>query len=76
MMLPEALAIVFSPITAEKYKIFRVKDTKMEEIKKCNLESFHEHPDEDGSPAFEECHHSRVVKGKDHGIKMKVIDLT
>jgi STAM-binding protein len=32
MLLPEAIAVVYSPIKVEKYKIFRVKNSKVSEI--------------------------------------------
>lgn len=43
--LPEAIAIVYSPIKQEQYKIFRIKDSRVPEIQKCNKKGFHEHKD-------------------------------
>ena len=45
MQLPEAVAIVYSPIEREMFKTFRVKDSRVSEIQKCKLSGFHEHKD-------------------------------
>jgi hypothetical protein len=55
--LPEAVAIVYSPIERAQYKAFRVKNSRVSEIKKCKVKGFHEHKDEQGLPAYEECAH-------------------
>jgi STAM-binding protein len=56
--LPEAIAIVFSPIVPDpKFKALRVKDSQVETIQKCKLSGFHEHFDSKGGPAWEECSH-------------------
>jgi hypothetical protein len=41
--MPEAVAIVYSPIEKAEYKAFRVKDASVNEISKCKLSGFHEH---------------------------------
>jgi hypothetical protein len=53
MQLPEAVAIVYSPIEQERFKAFRVKDERVTEIKKCSKTNFHEHKDNMGRFAFE-----------------------
>lgn len=59
----EAVAIVYSPIKAEKFKSFRVKDSRVDEIRKCKKSGFHEHKDQNGLFAWEECSHIQIVKG-------------
>lgn len=58
MQLPEAIAIVYSPIVAAPgYKTFRVKDSETGVISKCKQTGFHKHVDINGLPAYEECTH-------------------
>jgi hypothetical protein len=45
LQLPEAVAIVYSPIEQSRYKAFRVKDARMSEVMKCDAAGFHEHKD-------------------------------
>jgi len=73
--LSEAIAIVYSPITREKYKVFRVKDSRVREIQGCSKSGFHEHKDQYGQPAFEECSHAHIFRGKDNGTVTRTIDL-
>lgn len=55
MQMPEAVAIVYSPIERDLYKAFRVKDARVSEIQKCKRSGFHEHKDANGIPAYEVC---------------------
>ena len=58
MLLPESVAIVYSPIVAlPGYQAFRVKDSMVEEVTKCSLDGFHRHKTRDGQDAFELCKH-------------------
>lgn len=75
MQLPEAVAIVYSPIEQEKFKAFRVKDERVSEISKCSKSGFHEHKDNMGRFAFEQCQHLVYVSGSQYGIKVKTVDL-
>ena len=61
--MPEAVAIVYSPIEKDRYKSFRVKDTRVNEIQKCNKSNFHEHKDSAGQFAWEECSHIKYFSG-------------
>jgi hypothetical protein len=60
--MPEAVAIVYSPIESIPYKAFRVKEKRMSEIQKCDTKGFHEHKDSQGLQAWEECSHLQWVK--------------
>lgn len=72
MQLPEAIAIVYSPIVASPhYNAFRVKDSQVNTIAKCSLPGFHEHKDRDGTPAWEQCRHINYVSG----YPVRVLDL-
>lgn len=62
--MPEAVAIVYSPIEKERYKAFRVKDTRKDEIQKCEKSGFHEHKDAMGRFAWEECQHIVYINGQ------------
>ena len=66
MQLPEAIAIVYSPIESDpSFKAFRVKDSKLEALKNCRLTGFHLHPGESESrPFWEECSHVEFVDGQ------------
>ena len=75
MQLPEAVAIVYSPIEREMFKTFRVKDSRVSEIQKCKLSGFHEHKDPYGQPAFEVCSHIKYIRGAENGIRVKTVDL-
>ena len=64
MQLPEAVAIVYSPIVREPgYNAFRVKNSQVNNIAKCNKPGFHEHKDSNGTPAWEQCRHINYVSG-------------
>lgn len=63
MQLPEAVAIVYSPIEAARYKAFRVRDSRVAEIQKCTTKGFHEHKNPSGQEAYEECKHIQYVEG-------------
>ena len=67
MQLPEAVAVVYSPIEADpSFKAFRVKDSKLEALRNCKLTGFHQHPGESASrPFWEECRHVLFVDGLD-----------
>jgi hypothetical protein len=73
--MPEAVAIVYSPLEKERYKAFRVKNERVGEIAKCEAKGFHEHKDTTGRFAWEECQHIVYVNGADNGIKSKTIEL-
>lgn len=75
MQMPEAVAIVYSPIEREIFKTFRVKDSRIPEIQKCKKTGFHEHKDANGLPAYEECSHIKYIRGAENNIKIKTIDL-
>lgn len=72
--MPEAVAIVYSPIEKELYKAFRVKENRIGEILKCSKTGFHEHKDEFGQFAWEQCSHIEYVYGSQRGISVKTID--
>lgn len=57
LQMPEAVAIVYSPIEQVPYKAFRVKEGRMGEIQGCTAKGFHEHKDPKGQAAWEECSH-------------------
>jgi hypothetical protein len=57
MQMPEAVAIVYSPIEKQRYKAFRVKDNRIPEVQRCNIKQFHEHKDSAGLFAWEVCQH-------------------
>lgn len=44
--LAESIAIVYSPIEQERFKTFRVKNSRSSEIAKCKQKGFHEHKDQ------------------------------
>lgn len=75
MQLPEAVAIVYSPIERDIFKAFKVKDSRIYEIQKCKSSGFHEHKDAAGLPAFEICQHIKYIKGADSGVRVKTLDL-
>lgn len=75
MQMPEAVAIVYSPIESAIYKAFRVKDARVSEIKSCKMTGFHEHKDACNLPAFEVCSHIKYIKGAESGVRVKTIDL-
>lgn len=71
--LSEAIAIVYSPIVGNPpYRAFRVKDRQINNVLNCNQKGFHEHYDNDGSPAWEECRHVEYLQDN---TPVKVIDL-
>jgi hypothetical protein len=74
--MPEAVAIVYSPIEAERFKAFRVKDTRTMEIQKCSKSGFHEHKDAKGQPAWEVCRHIEYINGRSNGIDIQTLDLS
>ncbi len=61
--MPEAVAIVYSPIERPNYKAFRVKDSRSNEIMNCNKTGFHEHKDANNMFAFEVCSHIEYING-------------
>jgi len=64
MQLPEAIAIVYSPIVPQPgYQTFRVKNSQLSAISGCNKTGFHEHKDADRSPSYEVCRHINYVSG-------------
>ena len=64
MQLPEAIAIVYSPIVqAPYYNAFRVKDSQINTIANCRQTGFHEHKDANRQPAWEQCRHINYVSG-------------
>eukprot|EP00347_Sterkiella_histriomuscorum_P022455 403338424 len=75
MQMPEAVAIVYSPIESARYKTFRVKDSRVNEIQKCKLSGFHEHKDPTGLPAYEECKHIVYIRASENNVKVKTLDL-
>lgn len=49
MQLPEAVAIVYSPIVAQPgYEAFRIKNSSVNSIANCKLTGFHEHKEANG----------------------------
>ncbi len=49
MLMPESVAVVYSPIVAlPGYKAFRVKDAVVDDVSKCSKEGFHKHETPDG----------------------------
>ena len=69
MQLPEAIAIVYSPIVGQPgYNAFRVKDSQVNTIASCRKPGFHEHKDTNGSPAWEQCRHINYVSG--HSVRV------
>ena len=44
--MPEAVAIVYSPIETSIFKAFRVKENRINEVKSCKKTGFHEHKDD------------------------------
>jgi len=73
--MPEAVAIVYSPIESAIFRAFRVKDDRVGEIKSCKKSGFHEHNDANNFPAFEVCSHIKYIKGAESGVRVKTIDL-
>lgn len=73
--MPEAVAIVYSPIESIPYKAFRVKETRLSEIMKCDAKGFHEHRDLSGQFAWELCSHLTYVRAAQSNIKVKTIEL-
>jgi len=69
MQLPEAIAIVYSPIVPPPgYKTFRVKDSQCSAISSCKQTGFHKHLDSSGQQAFEECKHVLYVEASKNNI--------
>ena len=80
LQLPEALAIVYSPISKySQTKAYRLRDDSVSEIKTCQKEGFHEHVIENNRLErylpYHECQHVRYVKAQDYGIPIEMIDL-
>lgn len=75
MQMPEAVAIVYSPIERDQFKAFRVKNERVREISSCDAKGFHEHKDSAGLFAWEECPHIEYVSATVNGIKVKTIEL-
>ena len=73
--MPEAAAIVYSPIEAERFKAFKVKDARVMEVQKCNKSGFHEHKDKFGQQAWEECRHVQYINGVSNGVKTQIVEL-
>ena len=72
MQLPEAVAIVYSPIVAQPgYQTFRVKDSQLNAVGNCKKTGFHEHKDAQGRPAWEVCRHINYVSGG----SVRILDL-
>lgn len=74
LQLPEAIAIVYSPIAAKPgFYSLRVKDSQMENIKNCKMTGFHEHLDNQGGFCWEKCKHvTYLAQGS---VPIKVLDL-
>jgi len=73
LLLPEAIAVVISPMYTPNFGIFRVSDPPgMQIIQKCNLRGFHQHADSYGKTLYSLCDHVDLVwKSKN----FKVVDL-
>ena len=80
LQLPEALAIVYSPISKlSQTKAFRLRDDSVADIQTCKQGGFHEHiiennPLERHLP-YHECQHIKYIKAQDYGISVEIIDL-
>jgi hypothetical protein len=61
--LSEAIAIVYSPIKRDRFKALRCKDSQISSILNCQAKGFHEHRDQRGKMAFEQCAHVVYVDG-------------
>jgi STAM-binding protein len=80
LQLPEALAIVYSPISKlSQTKAFRLRDDSVADIQTCKQGGFHEHIIENNSLErhlpYQECQHIKYIKAQDYGISVEIIDL-
>ena len=74
LQLPEAVAVVYSPITEALYRIFRIKESGIDELLRCEKGGFHPHGYKE-SPLFEECSHVEVISGEANGVLTETVDL-
>jgi hypothetical protein len=80
LQLPEALAIVYSPISkVSQTKAYRLRDDSVAEIRTCNKRGFHEHLIEKNRLErylpYHESQHVRYITAQDYGIPVEIIDL-
>jgi len=73
LLLPEAIAVVISPMRSPNFGIFRVSDPPgMQIIQKCDQRGFHQHADTYGKSLYTLCDHVELVWGNKN---FKVADL-
>lgn len=73
LLLPEAIAVVMSPMFTPNFGIFRVSDPPgMGIIQNCNQRGFHQHADSRGKTLYTLCDHVDLVWGSNN---FKVVDL-
>lgn len=73
LLLPEAIAVVISPMFTPNFGIFRVSDPPgMQIIQNCNQRGFHQHADTYGKSLYSLCDHVDLVWGSN---KFNVVDL-
>lgn len=74
LLLPEAIAVVISPMFTPNFGLFRVSDPPgMQIIQNCNQRGFHQHADTLGKTLYTLCDHVDLVWGQTNNFK--VVDL-